>query len=250
MNLRRKELARRTYVPSMATLLAIANPSSASSDILPPRPQRSNAPSGIAQLRQSSHSRPEPPPESMNLDDFLVPNVAASPVDVKASITEPTSSSVSAIPIRKQKELQAQDTFLARASAPSVPPIAHVQNQEFGYVQRRLRKTSIDERRVRHIITSSIDHLLTCSSHRRDVQKPRLRYSQLTTIPVKIHWLISAYNTLSVSTSPNLTFLPSTIPNSTLLPWMTLTSLLPDLSSNNSLFRPSIPQSPVPASRT
>lgn len=140
MNLRRKELARQ---------------SSSHEDFMMSRPML-NSPSGIAQLRQSSQTRATPPADSMNLDDFLMPNVVASPSlsASRASSSEAVPSSrhtgaamASAIPIRKQKELQSQDSHLIRASAPSVPPTARVQNQEFGYVQRHMRKTSIDERR-------------------------------------------------------------------------------------------------------
>ncbi|KAG8628752.1 hypothetical protein KVT40_002617 [Elsinoe batatas] len=130
MNLRRKEMARHAFAH---------------------RPT-SNSPSGIAQLRQSSaatHAQPTSDP--MNLDEFIDPSATSSPAGhvSKSSSNEALTStaSASAIPIKKQKELQAQELHISRASAPSVPPATRNQNKEFGYVQRHLRKTSIDERR-------------------------------------------------------------------------------------------------------
>lgn len=93
----------------------------------------------------------------MNLDDFIVPSSIGTPAGVSpapSSVAEqPEASSstttLSAIPIKQQQRLQAEDLSLARASAPSVPPLEQNRtNQEFAYVQRRVRKTSIDERRV------------------------------------------------------------------------------------------------------
>ncbi|KAF4549939.1 Nitrogen regulatory protein areA-like protein [Elsinoe fawcettii] len=126
MNLRRKEMARQ-------------GPSS-------------NTPSGIAQLRQSSAAtNAHPTSDPMNLDEFIDPSATSSPRDYvsRSSSNEALTSTAtaSAIPIKKQKELQAQELHISRASAPSVPPATRNQNKEFGYVQRHLRKTSIDERR-------------------------------------------------------------------------------------------------------
>jgi GATA-binding protein len=53
----------------------------------------------------------------------------------------------SAIPIRRQSQMGAQDDHMSRASAPVIPPNIR-KEPEFGYVQRHVRKTSIDERRV------------------------------------------------------------------------------------------------------
>ncbi|KAK3071170.1 Sodium- and chloride-dependent GABA transporter 1 [Teratosphaeriaceae sp. CCFEE 6253] len=59
------------------------------------------------------------------------------------------STTLCAIPIKQQHRLQqAEELSLARASAPSVPPLEQTRtNQEFSYVQRHVRKTRIDERR-------------------------------------------------------------------------------------------------------
>ncbi|KAG9519355.1 hypothetical protein KCV07_g4910, partial [Aureobasidium melanogenum] len=133
--------------------------------------QRANAPSGIAQLRQSAEAQsqsqsqaqtqPQPPfaipaNDHMNLDDFIVPSSIASPISQPsppASFDPSTADSKATptgIPIRRHQQLQeeAQDDFVARASAPSVAPTAvNKTTDEFGYIQRHVRKTSIDERR-------------------------------------------------------------------------------------------------------
>ncbi|EON98779.1 putative nitrogen regulatory protein area protein [Phaeoacremonium minimum UCRPA7] len=112
-----------------------------------------NAPSGIAQLRKTSEqslSQPEP----MNLDDFIVAeNVATpagfvatpSPEATKHDAERGSHSQATAIPIKSRKE--GSQHFVPQ-SVP-VPP-HHQRNQdEFGYVTRHHRKTSIDERRTR-----------------------------------------------------------------------------------------------------
>ena len=133
--------------------------------------QRANAPSGIAQLRQSAEAQsqsqsqqshfPLPTNDHMNLDDFIVPSSIASPISQPSppASFDPSTTAVDSkvtptgIPIRRHQQLQdeAQDDFVARASAPSVAPTAvHKTTDEFGYIQRHVRKTSIDERRVNH----------------------------------------------------------------------------------------------------
>ncbi|OAG07130.1 area protein [Paraphaeosphaeria sporulosa] len=125
----------------------------------PPRPMLNTAPSGIAQqlrrsVDQQAHAPPPPDPNAMNLDDFIQPSSVGSPAglppspspsqDMRASAATPQT----AIPIRKAHQHHEQDLSLAHASAPSVPPALHRdRDTEFGYVQRRVRKTSIDERR-------------------------------------------------------------------------------------------------------
>jgi GATA-binding protein len=91
----------------------------------------------------------------MNLDDFIVPSSIASPISQPSppSATDPSTYDCkpAGIPIRRHQQLQeeAQDDFVARASAPSVAPTAiNKTTDEFGYIQRHVRKTSIDERRV------------------------------------------------------------------------------------------------------
>ncbi|KAF2447140.1 hypothetical protein P171DRAFT_356135 [Karstenula rhodostoma CBS 690.94] len=126
----------------------------------PPRPQLKSAPSGIAQqlrrsVDQQAHAPPPADPNAMNLDDFIQPSSVGSPAglppsprssqEMRASAAAATKA---AIPIRKANQHHEQDLSLAHASAPSVPPALHRdRDNEFGYVQRRVRKTSIDERR-------------------------------------------------------------------------------------------------------
>ncbi|KAK8434921.1 hypothetical protein IWX49DRAFT_500948 [Phyllosticta citricarpa] len=122
----------------------------------PSRP--TTAPSGIAQLRSQSQDKqaritdPEAiKAEHMNLDDFIVPSSIGSPAGMPHSPTadEQPSSTITgpAIPIRKHtSHLHDDSLHISRASAPSVPPTA-TRESEFGYVQRHVRKTSIDERR-------------------------------------------------------------------------------------------------------
>lgn len=89
----------------------------------------------------------------MNLDDFIFPSSVGSPAGLSPgpdlSTNEdaaPFNAIAPAIPIRKPNLANDHNLALARASAPSVPPTIHREN-EFGYVHRHVRKTSIDERR-------------------------------------------------------------------------------------------------------
>ncbi|KAF2210781.1 hypothetical protein CERZMDRAFT_106625 [Cercospora zeae-maydis SCOH1-5] len=115
-----------------------------------------NAPSGIAQLRKSSeHSGPAAQQQAaaddqMNLDEFLEPSSIGSPAGISPSPAPEHSATVSAsaIPIKQQQRLQNHELSVGRASAPSVPPLEQSRtHREFFYVQRHVRKTSIDERR-------------------------------------------------------------------------------------------------------
>ncbi|KAJ4297978.1 Sodium- and chloride-dependent GABA transporter 1 [Kalmusia sp. IMI 367209] len=95
---------------------------------------------------------PQSASDAMNLDDFIQPSSVGSPAGLPPSPSNEmrTSSTATApaIPIRKANQHHDPDLSLAHASAPSVPPALHRDREnEFGYVQRRVRKTSIDERR-------------------------------------------------------------------------------------------------------
>lgn len=87
----------------------------------------------------------------MNLDDFILASSVGSPAGLPPSPSNetrvPSNATAPAIPIRKANQSHDQNLSLARASAPSVPPTIN-REDEFGYVQRHVRKTSIDERRV------------------------------------------------------------------------------------------------------
>jgi len=92
--------------------------------------------------------------DQMNLDDFIFTTSIASPAGLSPSPSASTdgpshmsSTNANAIPIKKQSGF-GEDHHLARASAPSVPPTGR-NISDFSYVQRHVRKTSIDERRVR-----------------------------------------------------------------------------------------------------
>ncbi|KAI2622075.1 hypothetical protein GGS21DRAFT_494469 [Xylaria nigripes] len=112
-----------------------------------------NAPSGIAQLRKVTDqvvSQAEP----MNLDDYMVPDDVISPTGFALSPrhgkqeTErsATLTTAAAIPIKSRK---ASLQHFVPQSVP-VPPHQRTQD-EFGYVTRHHRKTSIDERRTRNL---------------------------------------------------------------------------------------------------
>lgn len=90
----------------------------------------------------------------MNLDDFIFSDNISTPAGIgmspspELSKKEPEKSSnavASAIPIKMRKESSAQ--FAVPQSVP-VPHHNPRSNEEFNYVQRHIRKTSIDERRV------------------------------------------------------------------------------------------------------
>jgi GATA-binding protein len=120
------------------------------------------APSGIAQLRKASdnqiHTLNAQPPtiiannDTMNLDDFILPTSIGTPSGLSPSPSgeKMLNSAVGAshsIPIRKSVNPMEQELHLSRASMP-VHQVVTQNEAEFGYVQRHVRKTSIDERRV------------------------------------------------------------------------------------------------------
>lgn len=86
----------------------------------------------------------------MNIDDYIFPASIASPTGNSPSppaeaATSTSNAMASAIPIKTKKEMQDQ---LHANFPPSAPPHDRMRNHEFDYVQRRVRKTSIDETRV------------------------------------------------------------------------------------------------------
>ena len=122
-----------------------------------------NAPSGIAQqLRKSSEQDYASQAELMNIDDFIFPDSAATPLASHAEIpvaphhdgedmqgVTTSHSHSSAIPIKSRKDPQQRFT-------PQSVPFPPRHQGEFNYVTRHHRKTSIDDRRV-----SSISYALT-----------------------------------------------------------------------------------------
>jgi GATA-binding protein len=122
------------------------------------RPPPRTAPSGIAQqLRRSADQQaqlhqPQPPPpqDTMNLDDFIFPSSVGSPAGLSpepSNAADAPFNPGTGVPIRKANQLNDHNLSLAHASAPPVPPQI-TREDEFGYVPRHVRKTSIDERRV------------------------------------------------------------------------------------------------------
>lgn len=110
-----------------------------------------NSPSGIAQLRKSSeHNMSQP--DAMNLDDFIFsdnstsPGNFASPHGDKMTADRASNPMASAIHIKSRKEPSHQG-FVPQ-SVPVQPLHQATQGHEFNYVNRHLRKTSIDDRRV------------------------------------------------------------------------------------------------------
>ncbi len=115
-----------------------------------------SAPSGIAKLRQSADYNAAQH-ESMNLDDFILTSSMASPAGDDSSpassedrLSSSANATAPAIPIKNDRHSQHLDLYISRASAPSREPHVRKAN-EFGYVQRHVRKTSIDERRVKGV---------------------------------------------------------------------------------------------------
>jgi GATA-binding protein len=121
------------------------------------------APSGIAQLRKASDNRvhsltPEHPiilanNDTMNLDDFIMPTSIGTPAGLSPSpsgekMANSATSGTIGIPIRRTSNMNDQELYISRASMPVNPQNNRSEN-DFGYVQRHVRKTSIDERRVR-----------------------------------------------------------------------------------------------------
>ncbi|KAK4124978.1 hypothetical protein N657DRAFT_343363 [Parathielavia appendiculata] len=109
-----------------------------------------NAPSGIAQLRKSSEHAPLQS-DPMNLDDFINNDKVGTPAGLALTPTPETMrqadersahTSAAAIPIKSRKEPPSSHLLIPQ----SVPVAAHQRVQdEFGYLPRHQRKTSIDE---------------------------------------------------------------------------------------------------------
>ncbi|KAL2269514.1 hypothetical protein VTJ83DRAFT_1698 [Remersonia thermophila] len=126
-----------------------------------------NAPSGIAQLRKSSSEQTAPPPppppaDPMNLDDFINNDNVGTPAGLAMTPTPTpdtmrqsddasahTTATAAAIPIKPRKEplqQQQQQQQQQHLGPQSVPAAVHQRPQnEFGFLPRHTRKTSIDE---------------------------------------------------------------------------------------------------------
>lgn len=84
----------------------------------------------------------------MNLDDFIIPTSMASPAGLMTEAPIEDAAEVAGIPITRRAKTPTQaPTNFPAASMPK-NTIARNRNGEFDYVQRRVRKTSIDDRSV------------------------------------------------------------------------------------------------------
>ncbi|CCE33324.1 NIT-2 nitrogen catabolic enzyme regulatory protein NIT-2 [Claviceps purpurea 20.1] len=131
------------------------------------RPAAQHAPSGIAQLRKTSDMMVDNTADAMNLDDFIFSDSLVSsgglmsppPAPCKLEDLSPASgpsSATTAIPIKSRKDDYDAGHFVPQ----SVPHPHRLDNSEFNYVQRHLRKTSIDERQARKRPANFSPHLL------------------------------------------------------------------------------------------
>ncbi|KAK9419863.1 hypothetical protein SUNI508_06869 [Seiridium unicorne] len=122
----------------------------------------SNAPSGIAQLRKTSDQNVAQS-DPMNLDDFIFSENVSTPAGLPADPASPETfklpddkaahATAAAIPIKSRKASQQQQQQQQQHFVPqSVPVPPHRGHEdEFGYVNRHHRKTSIDDRRTRNL---------------------------------------------------------------------------------------------------
>lgn len=113
-------------------------------------------PSGISQLRKASEqtTNQDPGNDSMNLDEFIFSENMSTPAGMsispemeKKNLSEQKASPAMAIPIKAQKKEPV--TQLVPQSVPTHQHASTRDRDEFGYIQRHVRKTSIDERQVR-----------------------------------------------------------------------------------------------------
>ncbi|KAM3446432.1 hypothetical protein MY3296_009688 [Beauveria thailandica] len=118
------------------------------------RPGAQSGPSGIAQLRKSSQANAAAVPQNpdqMNIDEFIFPEQTGSPAGFAPSHMSDSASTgqPSGISIHQQPRNDAHSSAFVPQSVPDAPHLQHRGNSEFNYVQRRVRKTSIDERQTR-----------------------------------------------------------------------------------------------------
>ncbi|EEH09406.1 GATA transcriptional activator AreA [Histoplasma capsulatum G186AR] len=225
-------------------------------------------PSGIARLRQSidgncTFAESEP----MNIDDFTAP----SPIDSASGLSPPSPAGAarsshavaSAIPIKTCKSQQSPiSDNLIPASFPH-PPQHHRRNDEFGYVQRRVRKTSVDERNTRKrpaeaspqvppITGLIIPHEPDFDAHMADYTLDQhhsaypLNYHTSLAIPYSLETFQPRDNSIIPSTSPfqqHYPFSPSDSPLVASGPFQCVYSHTPMGSSLNSTDFYSPPQS-------
>lgn len=116
-----------------------------------------SGPSALSQQLRNSVDQPrDTSVDAMNLDEFIVPSSVASPdaIVTPAPIESMDSRRIaqrSGAPIPKPSKHQKNPVMDTPAASMPRNMASRSRNGEFDYVQRRLRKTSIDERMVRHI---------------------------------------------------------------------------------------------------
>jgi hypothetical protein len=94
-----------------------------------------------------------PAADPMNLDDFIMPNSIASPAGLTPPVVESSARTFnrsSALPIKTKKDVHQSTPSTVTPGSGSVPhPLSRLSRPlEFDYVEKRVRKTSVDERRV------------------------------------------------------------------------------------------------------
>jgi GATA-binding protein, other eukaryote len=175
-----------------SSLFAHTNPSYIHSLAAQQAAQKSSSsatPSGIAQLRQATQSNnatsASASADFMNLDEFIVPSSIGSPAGIETLpatsdhnlASQSHSVAQSGIPIKTRKDQNVSQAPLVPASLPH-PSQELRRNDEFGYVQRRVRKTSVDERKVSRLEGRTEEKILTLHRHlASDLQNSPLKSS-------------------------------------------------------------------------
>ncbi|KAH8597817.1 hypothetical protein B0O99DRAFT_592371 [Bisporella sp. PMI_857] len=231
-----------------------------------------SAPSGIAQLRKTSERAPPAEhQDAMNIDDFIFSDNIATPAglgmspspDLKKDSDKSSHAVASAIPIKMRKE-SAQ--FAIPQSVP-VPPHDARGSHEFNYVQRNIRKTSIDERRPRkrpadfspHVppvnsmmINNDLDHDADLHEYSLDQQHPPMHQNNHAGIPYQLDTFNMDNDPIITSAGPyqqGFSFSPAQSPLVPHGPFSTMynNASMPSSSLNSNNFYGSPPGSTYPS---
>lgn len=84
--------------------------------------------------------------DQMNIDDFVFSEEAGTPAGIEEAFQEDTQDQ--GIPIKARKD----QTNQSESFVPTSVPQQREMTDEFGYIKRHQRKTSIDDRRVSYTI--------------------------------------------------------------------------------------------------
>lgn len=107
-----------------------------------------------------------PAPDPMNLDDFIMPSSIASPAALTPPVTESSArqaNKTSALPIKAKKDAQQSTPSTVTPGSVPQPMTWWSRTREFDYVEKRVRKTSVDERRVSAQRRFIVQRPLVCS---------------------------------------------------------------------------------------